>query len=141
MFNWFKKRGRKPRKNEVILWAVTDNELYNESSIVYTVCPTEAGCYEYIDRVLYSKYKDHYENWKEYHNNADWHTYVQDVLLEYMEEEFFIIAFIADANCCALAYRVYEGCMPVGCSYEYPIEKIIRDHFEEDTKNKENSKN
>lgn len=138
MFNWFKKR---KKKNEVLLWAVTDKEIFNESDIVYTVCPTEEDCYEYINKLLYSKYKDHYENWKNFHDNADWNTYVRDVLIEFMEEDFFIISFIADANCCALAYRIYEGCLPIGCSYEYPIEKIIRDSYEEEMKNKNSSEN
>ena len=132
MFNWFKKRRKK--KNEILLWAVTDYPVYDECGTVYTVTPTEDGCYEYINRYLYNKYGEHFENWRVFHNSEeeDWNYYVENVLLDMMEEDFYIVAFYANTYTCAMAYRVYECCQPLGCSYEFEVERIAYKCYLED---------
>ena len=137
------RKKRRKKKNEVELWAVTDGMDYNTCGTVYTVTPTEEGCYEYINRFLLDKYGEHFNNWRMFHSEPeyDWNYYVQEVLLGIMDEDFYIVAFYADVSAIALAYRVYEGCMPLGCSYEFQIEQIAYKCYLDDKKKENEEEN
>lgn len=120
-------------------YAVIDNvqdECVNIDELsYYTVSVNEKDCYEYIDRKEKLDNASHYNSWCYIHKyNKDapktWNIY-KSVVLE-NEKKYCVIKIAYSLNNLSVALRMLNNCVPIGCSYESPVEVEFFNAIEEE---------
>jgi hypothetical protein len=128
MFN-FKK---KPKSIE--LFVVTPNfpnptEDFDLSKIIfYTITETQKQSEEYINRRLYLENKEHFTRWCElreldYKDNNSWELYAKSTG-NIPFNKFVISKVTYKLSDVASLFRMFNGCIPIGTTYEDSTEVI-----------------
>lgn len=96
--------------------------------IMLCITSTANEAQEYINKLLYFKYKQHFESWcffkgiKEEDFSKYWVTYFNSVLKEEDKKSFWIqIMWYTKSELTAIL-RMFCGCKPLQCSFELPEE-------------------
>lgn len=110
-----------------------------------TLTTTPDECWEYIDMLEYEDHRDHYIAWCEQRNlnpkdDNSWEAYQEIVLGDNCDYAIFemqitwedVIAFL----------RMFQGCVPLGCSFDRVIEKVyfasqVKEMFNKKLKDKD----
>ena len=91
------------KKKLITLYFLTNNYDKDDRGFplnmyVYTVAENEMQCEEYLNKMLYIKYKSHYKLWCDCHNQdpkniESWEQYKGTVLLDEIEEDYLIVQY------------------------------------------------
>lgn len=105
--------------------AITESKLLTVPHKFLTLTQTPEEALEYVDALEYNDHFDHYKNWcinkkLNYELDESWLFYKNTVLGKYSDYAIFelklewedIIAFI----------RMFQGCIPLGCSFDREVE-------------------
>jgi hypothetical protein len=128
MFN-FKKKSK-----SIELFVVTPNfpnptKDFDLSKIIfYTITETQKQSEEYVNRRLYLENKEHFTRWCElreldYKDNNNWELYAKST--ENIPFHKFSISKVTyKLNDVATIFRMFNGCIPIGTTYEDSTEVI-----------------
>ena len=98
---------------------------------LFTVTCKRKQAEEYINKRIYIDSKEHFDAWcglkgfdcskggKDFYRA--WAKYFNDVIAE-NPPKYKIIGLTYDASGVALMCRIYDRCLPIGCSYDESIE-------------------
>ena len=134
------------------LYLVYKNE--NPESLV-TVLANEKQINEFIDNMILVDNWDHFKMWcnlrkLDYMNVNSQHSYIDNYIEANPEEAESKYTFIVKKTyytkeTLSSILRMFNGCVPIGCSYENPVEvayaNLIYSKLAEDTDKKEDIKN
>lgn len=101
----------------------------------YTISDNELDCWEYLDKMLYYKNREHFNSWKEYHlnefeNESDaWECYRNNTLEEEIVEKYMIHELFIPKQNLASIMRMFTECIPLDCSFIKPVEfEVFKEH-------------
>lgn len=100
-----------------------------QDSRILSITPTRKEALEYIDKRIMVNNTDHFVSWCSVHgldrlNSSSWKKYRQTVLHESVFREFTLIELIYGKDDIARIFRLMYGYIPVGASYEEPVEYL-----------------
>ena len=133
-----------------------NNPIITPNCKYYTLTYTKEDCEEYIDCKLYDDNEEHYQQWcnlrnlNSYEENS-WNEYYNTVL--YDKNPYAIIKMQIMFSDLLAMVRLFEGCHPIGCSFDKKLElmyynediiNLINDNYNNEEENIDkilNSKN
>ena len=136
----------------VPLYLVYKNE--NPESLV-TVLANEKQINEFIDKMILVDNWEHFKMWcnlrkLDYKNVNSQYFYIDNYIETNPEEvkskyTFIVKKTLYTKEALSSILRMFNGCVPVGCSYEYPVEvtyaNLIYCKLAEEVDKKEDNKN
>ena len=137
---------------KIPLYLVYRNE--NPASLV-TVLADKKQIDEFIDRMIIVDNWDDYKLWcnlrnLDYKNLESYYSYIDNYIATNPEEveskyTFIVTKTFYTKEALSSILRMFNGCVPLGCSYESPVEityaNLIYSKLAEDADEKEDTKN
>lgn len=137
---------------KIPLYLVYRNE--NPESLI-TVLPDKKQINEFIDRMIIVDNWDHFKMWcslrkLDYKDPENQSSYIDSYVAANPDEAESRYTFIVrktfyTKEALSAILRMFNGCVPIGCSYESPIEvtyaNLIYSKLAEDVDKKEDTKN
>lgn len=123
------------KKIKLFLVTLMEDENYEE---LFTITCKRKQAEEYINKRIYIESKEHFDAWcglkgfdcseggKEF--DRAWMKYFNDVVAT-NPPKYKIIELTYDASGVALMFRIYNQCLPIGCSYDEAIEAASVIHY------------
>lgn len=119
-------------KKKVVLYLLTndykvDSKGVPKNMIIFTLSNNIKDCQEYLDSMLKLKHKAHFISWCEYkslnfENKSSWDLYKKISFIKEEYEKYHITKNFYDAEKIATIFRMFNGCPPIGCSFEKDVE-------------------
>ena len=120
------------KKNKIKLFVVAPNNELEEFShikeiIFLTITATKEESEEYINKRVYLQKKSHYEQWCSLRDlqvtMESWDKYIK--LFPDELNKYVILELEYDYKNVATVFRMFNGCVPIGTSYEDPAEAML----------------
>lgn len=136
---------KKYLKKKILLYAVLNASItsdnFSEDNIL-SYAPTLKDANEYVSRRVFYDCKEHYIIWCQFRNLDDrdensWRQYYA-TLSDEEKGKYYIAKLKYSIDDIALLFRLFNECIPVGASYEKPIEiqnynfKLAHEKIDED---------
>ena len=107
-----------------VLKSVMENK--EDDVIVYTIVRKLKDCTEYVNKFIKMKNFTHYLNWCNAHSlnpedGLSWGKYSSTVVRDQFKD-FYMTKFKFNSKLIGACLRLLNGCVPVGASYELPME-------------------
>lgn len=93
----------------------------------YTIATKYSNCFDYLVKLTCLENKDHYNQWCEIHNlnNNDELSSLEYVKAVGLSKNYSILKVFYSLEDIAIWLRLVNSCIPIGCSYESPIERKV----------------
>lgn len=129
--------------NRITLYGLVTTE---SPKIYLTIVARKQQAIEYAKRLLLLDHQSHFTQWCSYRNlactdlNAA-NQYFRDCITDSEKKSFKVVKIKLNNQGIATSLRMFSGNIPLGCSYESPIEyeyitdQINKNKFDDDTLN------
>lgn len=112
------------RGKSFIAYGLTSNDINNR---FLTVAKNKNQVYEYLTKLLQLEHKEHFDMWCDLReldneNYGNWLQYYETVISEAEKSKFKIVKLKYSLDAMLSVLRMFSRCLPLGCSFETPIE-------------------
>lgn len=120
---------KKKKSNiNIVLYMVTNSPilLTNSPLTIFTITQTKTQAQEYLNKKIVLDNKEHFDFWcglhnKDPHSKETWFDYALNVV---NYKDYYILETAYTIKDIAQIFRTMKGCVPIGCSFDEPIELV-----------------